>query len=70
MNLKWQCKIKKFNVKTVVQNSSGPKKNKNSTRKKALTPHYVVKIAVQKHVQTSITEEAEVETEVQDNLSQ
>jgi hypothetical protein len=50
--------------------SNGAQKNRNSTRKKVSIHHCVVKIVVQKHEQTSITEEAEAAViAARDNLS-
>lgn len=67
---KWQCKIKKFNAKTVVPNLHGPQKSKNSINKKASMHHFAVKIVEQKLVQTSMVEAEAAGTEVQDNLFQ
>jgi neutral trehalase len=63
VNHKWHPKINKSNVKTAVAILPGQLKNKSSTSKKVLTHLFVVKTAVQKHAQTSIT----VEDTVEDN---
>lgn len=69
MNPKWHYKIKNFNVKTVVKNSSGPQKNKSSIKKKVLTRLCVAKIVEQKLAQIS-TMDKEEEIGDLDNLSQ
>jgi hypothetical protein len=66
---KWHFKIKKFNAKTVAPSLLGPKKSKNSTRKRVSTHHFAVKIAELKLVQTLMVEEAAEATVDQDNLS-
>ena len=67
---KWHFKIKKFNAKTVEPSLLGPKKSKNSTKKRVSTHHFAVKIVELKLEQTSTVDKGEAESTVaQDNLS-